>query len=173
MAMAAMRQRSSRSRGIARRRLAILSDANRQQRSTSLVFRDRRRRYQDHRTIVTVRLQPARRPDKVNTSFDECPVSELAFDLGCSENPDDMTSNTAVTLQNGYSNMRQKTHPAQQLHPDSIPPALLGHAQPALMASAKQAHNRCSYICHHRRRERKKYQPTDQHPSTSNSTGKH
>lgn len=84
-----------------------------------------------------------------------------------------MTSNTAVTLQNGYSNMRQKTHPAQQLHPASIPPALLGHAQPALMASAKQAHNRCSYICHHRRRERKKYQPTDHHPSTSNSTGKH
>lgn len=148
-----MRQRSSRSRGIARRRLAILSDANRQQRSTSLVFRDRRRRYQDHRTIVTVRLQPARRPDKVNTSFDECPVSELAFDLGCSENPDEMTSSIAVaSLQNGYSNMHQKTHPAQQLHPASNSPALPGHAQPALMASAKQAHNRCSYM-YHRRRE--------------------
>jgi hypothetical protein len=160
MAMAAMRQRSSRSRGIARRRLAILSDANRQQRSTSLVFRDRRRRYQDHRTIVTVRLQPARRPDKVNTlrHLLSSDVSELAFDLGCSENPDDMTSNTAVTVQNGYSNMRQRTHPAQQLHPASNPPALPGHAQPALMASAKQAHNRCSYMYPHRRRERKYHQ---------------
>lgn len=128
MAMAAMRQRSSRSRGIVRRRQAIPSDANCQQRSTSLVLRNRRRRYQDHRPIVTVRLQPARWPDKVNTlpdllSSDECPGSLTCLDLGCSENPDDMTSNTAVTLQNGFSNMHQKTYPAQQLHPAfSIPP---------------------------------------------------
>lgn len=158
--------------------LAILAMQKRQQRSTSLVFRDRRRRYQDHRTIVTVRLQPARWPDKVNTlpdllSSDESPGSLTCLDLGCSENADEMTSSTAVTLQNGYSNMHQKTHPAQQLHAASNPPALPGHAQPALMASAKQAHNRCSYTYHHRRRVRKEYQPIDHHPSTSNSTGKH
>jgi hypothetical protein len=133
MAMGAMRQRSCRSRGFARRRLAILAMQKRQQRSTTLVLRDRRRRYQDHRTIVTVRLRPARRPDKVNTlpdllSSDGCPGSLTCLDLGCSENPDHMASNTAVTLQHGYSNMHQKTHPAQQLHPASNPPALPGHA---------------------------------------------
>jgi hypothetical protein len=86
-----------------------------------------------------------------------------------------MTSSIAVAaLQNGYSNMHRKTYPAQQLHPAFLfPPAIPGHAQPALIASARQAHNRCSYMYHHRRRERKKYQPIDHHSSTSDSTGKH